>query len=150
MAPQNLTLMILNGTTICKLVHLLLWAMLLDITIAEILCRYNPTKRSERIACHKLSWFYQNSLKCLKKRGKGLINKAESMKEFATQTHIKYATCMDLLLEGDRLKPGEINPSFNFYMYVCNFYLSNGRFIESPPTVCTQQCFKSIYLCIML
>ena len=49
-----------------------------------------------------------NSLKCLKKRGKGLLNKAESMKEFATQTRIKYATCMDLLLEGDRLKPGEI------------------------------------------
>ena len=31
------------------------------------------------------------------------------MKEFATQTHIKYATCMDLLLEGDRLQPCEIN-----------------------------------------
>ena len=31
------------------------------------------------------------------------------MKEFATQTHIKYATCMDPLLEGDRLKLGEIN-----------------------------------------
>ena len=43
------------------------------------------------------------------KRGKGLLNKAESMKEFATQTHIKYVTCMDPLLEGDRLKPGEIN-----------------------------------------
>ena len=44
-----------------------------------------------------------------KKRGKGLLNKAESMKEFATQTHVKYAACMDLLLEGDRLKLGEIN-----------------------------------------
>ena len=44
-----------------------------------------------------------------KNRGKGLLNKAESMKEFATQTHIKYATCMDPMLEGDRLKPGEIN-----------------------------------------
>ena len=44
-----------------------------------------------------------------KKRGKGLLNKAESMKEFETQTRVKYATCMDLLLEGDRLKPGEIN-----------------------------------------
>ena len=44
-----------------------------------------------------------------KKRGKGLLNKAESMKEFATQTHVKYVACMDPLLEGDRLKPGEIN-----------------------------------------
>ena len=43
-----------------------------------------------------------------------------------------------------------INPSFAFYIYICNFYLSNGRFIESPPTVCTQWCFKSIYLCILL
>ena len=41
-------------------------------------------------------------------------------------------------------------PSFAFYIYICNFYLSNGRLTESPPTVCTQQCFKSIYLCIML
>ena len=47
--------------------------------------------------------------KLSKKRGKGLLNKAESMKEFATQTHIKYVSCMDLLLEGDRLKLGEIN-----------------------------------------
>ena len=31
------------------------------------------------------------------------------MKEFATQTRIKYVTCIDPLLEGDRLKPGEIN-----------------------------------------
>ena len=43
-----------------------------------------------------------------------------------------------------------VNPSFTFYIYICNFYLSNGRLIESPPTVCTQQHFKSIYLCIML
>ena len=58
---------------------------------------------------NKLLWFYQNFLQCLKKRGKGLLNKAESMKEFATQTCVKYAACMDPLLEGDRLKPGEIN-----------------------------------------
>ena len=44
-----------------------------------------------------------------KKRGKGLLNKAESIKEFATHTSIKYASCMDPLLDGDRLKPGEIN-----------------------------------------
>ena len=50
---------------------------------------------------------------------------------------------------GETLIKG-INPSFTFYIYICNFYLSNGRFIESPPTVCTHQCFKSIYLCIML
>ena len=75
MALQNLTLMILNGTTICKLVHLPLWAMLLNITIAEILCRYNPTKRSGRIACHKLSLFYQNSLKCLKIEVKDYLTK---------------------------------------------------------------------------
>ena len=30
-----------------------------------------------------------------------------------------------------------INPSLAFCIYICNFYLSNGRFIESPPTVCT-------------
>ena len=44
-----------------------------------------------------------------KKRGKGLLNKAESIKEFATHTSIKYASCMDPLLEGDRLKLGEID-----------------------------------------
>ena len=44
-----------------------------------------------------------------KKRGKGLLNKAESMKEFATQTRVKYAASMDLLLDGDKLKLGEIN-----------------------------------------
>ena len=40
--------------------------------------------------------------------------------------------------------------TYIIYICVCNFYLSTGRFIESPSTVCTQQCFKSIYLCIML
>ena len=44
-----------------------------------------------------------------KKRGKGLLNKAESIKEFATYTNIKYVTCMDPLLEGDRLKLCEID-----------------------------------------
>ena len=44
-----------------------------------------------------------------KKGGKGLLNKAESMKEFATQIHVKYVACMDPLLEGDRLKLDEIN-----------------------------------------
>ena len=48
-------------------------------------------------------------LKMSRKRGKGLLNKAESIKEFATHTSIKYATCMDPLLVGDRLKPGEID-----------------------------------------
>ena len=47
--------------------------------------------------------------KVSKKRGKGLLNKAESIKEFATHTSIKYASCMDPLLEGDRLKLGEID-----------------------------------------
>ena len=50
-----------------------------------------------------------NFFKMSKKRGKGLLIKIESIKEFATQTRIKYATCMDPLLEGDRLKPGEID-----------------------------------------
>ena len=31
------------------------------------------------------------------------------MKEFAVRTKIKYASCMDPLLEGDRLKDGELS-----------------------------------------
>ena len=37
----------------------------------------------------------------LRKKGKGLLHKRESAKEFAVQTKIKYASCMDPLLEGD-------------------------------------------------
>ena len=36
-----------------------------------------------------------------RKRGKGLLHKRESVKEFAVRTTIKYASCMDPLLEGD-------------------------------------------------
>ena len=36
-----------------------------------------------------------------RKRGKGLLYKKESVKEFAVRTKIKYASCMDPLLEGD-------------------------------------------------
>ena len=36
-----------------------------------------------------------------RKRGKGLLHKKESVKEFAVRTKIKYASCMDPLLEGD-------------------------------------------------
>ena len=35
--------------------------------------------------------------------------KKESVKEFAVRTKIKYASCMDPLLEGDRLKDGELS-----------------------------------------
>ena len=34
-------------------------------------------------------------------RGKGLLHKKESVKEFAVRTKIKYASCLDPLLEGD-------------------------------------------------
>ena len=44
-----------------------------------------------------------------KKRGKGLLNKEESKKEFASGLSVKYSACMDPLLEGDKLKPGELN-----------------------------------------
>ena len=44
-----------------------------------------------------------------RKRGKGLLHKKESVKEFAARTKIKYANCMDPLLEGDRLKDGELS-----------------------------------------
>ena len=72
------------------------------------------------------------------------------------KTHFKVDTGADgnLLPLGEFFKhsPG-VNltiPSLFTHIYTCNFYLSTGRFIESLPTVCTQQCFKSIYLCIML
>ena len=45
----------------------------------------------------------------LKKRGKGLLNKEESKKEFASASDIKYSSCMDPLLEGDKLKLVELN-----------------------------------------
>ena len=45
----------------------------------------------------------------VKKGGKGLLPKSESIKEFAVRTKVKYASCMDPLLEGDRLKDGELN-----------------------------------------
>ena len=44
-----------------------------------------------------------------RRRGKGLLHKKESVEEFAVRTKIKYASCMDLLLEGDRLKEGELS-----------------------------------------
>ena len=44
-----------------------------------------------------------------RKRGKGLLHKKESVKEFAVRTKIKYASCMDPLLEGDQLKDGELS-----------------------------------------
>ena len=45
----------------------------------------------------------------LRKKGKGLLHKRESAKEFAVRTKIKYASCMDPLLEGDRLREGELH-----------------------------------------
>ena len=82
-------------------------------------------RKSGRIACHKLLWFYQIFLEMSKKRGKGLLNKAESIKEFATHTSIKYATCMDSLLEGEILKPGEIDNlcCSDDYEAVTDFYI---------------------------
>ena len=44
----------------------------------------------------------------VKRGGKGLLPKSESSKEFAVRTKIKYANCMDPLLEGDKLQPGEL------------------------------------------
>ena len=44
-----------------------------------------------------------------KKKGKGLLNKEESKKEFGSGSSVKYSVCMDPLLEGDKLKPGELN-----------------------------------------
>ena len=44
-----------------------------------------------------------------KKKGKGLLNKEDSKKEFASGSSVKYSACMGLLLEGDKFKPGELN-----------------------------------------
>ena len=44
-----------------------------------------------------------------KRKGKGLLNKEESKKEFESGSSVKYSTCMDPLLEGDKLKPSELN-----------------------------------------
>ena len=44
-----------------------------------------------------------------KKRGKGLLNKEESKKEFGSGLSVKYSACLDPLLEEDKLKPGELN-----------------------------------------
>ena len=44
-----------------------------------------------------------------KRKGKGLLNKEESRKEFGLGSSVKYAVYMDPLLEGDKLKPGELN-----------------------------------------
>ena len=49
------------------------------------------------------------SVKMLKRKGKGLLSKTESKKEFTIWTKVDYAKCMDPLLEGDKLKPGEVN-----------------------------------------
>ena len=37
------------------------------------------------------------------------MNKEESKKEFASGSSVKYSVCMDPHLEGDKLKPGELN-----------------------------------------
>ena len=37
------------------------------------------------------------------------MNKEEFKKEFASGLSVKYSACMDPLLEGDKLKPGELN-----------------------------------------
>ena len=44
-----------------------------------------------------------------KRKGKGLLNKEESRKEFGSGSSVKYSVCMDPLLEGDKLKLGELN-----------------------------------------
>ena len=44
-----------------------------------------------------------------KRKGKGLLNKEESKKEFGSGSSVKYSACMDPLLEGDKLKPNELN-----------------------------------------
>ena len=44
-----------------------------------------------------------------KRKGKGLLNKEESKKEFGSGSSVKYLACMDPLLEEDKLKPGELN-----------------------------------------
>ena len=59
----------------------------------------------------------------VKKGGKGLLQKRESIKEFAVRTKVKYASCMDLLLEGDQLKDGELNNlcCINTHEQITNF-----------------------------
>ena len=44
-----------------------------------------------------------------KRKGKGLLNKEESRKEIGSGSSVKYPACMDPLLKGDKLKPGELN-----------------------------------------
>ena len=58
-----------------------------------------------------------------KKCGKGLLNKEELRKEFATTSNIKYLSCMDPLLEGDWLRPGEMRElcCINDYEPATNF-----------------------------
>ena len=53
--------------------------------------------------------FYLNNQICWKKWVKCLLHKEDSRREFATASNIKYSLCVDPLLEGDRLKPGELN-----------------------------------------
>ena len=45
----------------------------------------------------------------LKRKGKELLSKTESKKEFSIWTKVDYAKCMNPLLEGDKLRPGEVN-----------------------------------------
>ena len=68
-------------------------------------------------------------VKMSKKRGKGLLNKEESKKEFATSCPIKYTSCMDPLLEGDHLRPGELRElcCANEYAPITNFENMNER-----------------------
>ena len=58
-----------------------------------------------------------------RRRGKGLLHKKESVKEFTVRTKIKYASCMDPLLEGDRLKDGKLSELCckNTYESITNF-----------------------------
>ena len=65
------------------------------LTIYDQMDKKDPTKPLGRSTSHR-------------KKGKGLLHKRESAKEFAVRTKIKYASCMDPLLEGDRLKEGEL------------------------------------------
>ena len=44
-----------------------------------------------------------------KRKGKSLLNKEESKKEFGSGSSVKNSVCMDPLLEGDKLKPRELN-----------------------------------------
>ena len=44
-----------------------------------------------------------------KRKGKGLLNKEESKKEFGSGSSVKYLVCMDPLLEADKLKSRELS-----------------------------------------